>query len=211
MLAIATSLILFACGGGGEEVHIRDYRVFINTKDPAIESEIRDIIYGFNQGVGAKLFTPVKTQEEANSTINLVSIPKDASGNGPIGLGWALADVVEIGSAGDRIMGNSKTEVYYGMKIDLDTDYVYRKMGLALTGRNAARDATGSKAAIVRSKDAKRDLKTLVTHEKGHGIGFKHDETNQEAVMFPEVGGPKDFDGFFAGTRSFLGLNSNYL
>ncbi len=188
LFVVSVLLTTVACGGGGEESYVKDYRFYVNTNDLRVKAKITEMLNRMNTLTGATVLTVVSSREEANSFINLR--PFDPALNeDKVGYGLPNYETEVHGDTFSEITGNVDTTLHFNMKIDLDINFV--------------------KSHIL--SDNIDDLKTvelLVNHEFGHGIFMKHDMTDQTQVMYWKLTvGKKNLPAFYNGVRNFFGVS----
>jgi hypothetical protein len=174
------------------KVHeVKDFRVFVETDEPKLQSAIEALAKRFNKDVGTKTLTIVKDRSQSNSTISFVRNLNNNDGH-KLGLGqWTTSQREQntMATQGPR----KSIIINYGMQIEFDFD-------------NFA-----SRANMVDdiSSNEFQHLYHLFCHEVGHGMQMDHAELKSN-VMYPSIPEttvrPIDYKAYFSGVRSFMGV-----
>lgn len=172
-LAICAALSS-GCGPLEQAVTVRDYRVAVDSEDSQVRLKVGQLIRAFNRELGDPVLTYVSDPSQATSPIRLVSGLEDRSGK--LGLGGQVYSTERRGLTLRRTVS---------FQIDLDKDYVLQR-------------TPGKEGTI-----AHDDLRLLLFHEIGHGLGLGH-SSNPVDVMYFDLNGAKDFPSFFSEVRRQL-------
>ena len=177
-------LIFLGACGAPKEVHNKDYRLYFETEDPALQEEAERLIHHFNQDVGFQALTYMPSAEGSNS---LVSFREGLrASEGKLGYGqWVTHS--STSSLEKRLFSGGKTEVEYSMALELDQDFVENRAGLATSDPEWCR------------------LYILFCHEVGHGLQMDH-HTDRQSVMYPVINSCDglDFSKFFKDVNAFF-------
>lgn len=174
----------FGCGQRVDEVEVKNFRLTLVGPDQSLVQTIKKLIDQYNAGVGIQSLRYVEHEEEANSPIILTKGLN--ARDGKVGWGQAIAEIEENNTA-DGLSGvKVDRTVRHAMRVEFDEEYIRERSVATATA------------------EQKYDLQKLFSHEVGHGMEMLHDEKNPENVMFPDIGGQKDFEAYYAYIRSYF-------
>ena len=174
------SFLLQSCGTSYNEKEIKNYRFYGVEMSSEITKELKLLVGIFNQKVGLTVLTWVNDPVDANSSIIVVSGLDDPEGY--IGFGQMLSETEQDNPMNSPFSTPQRTTTY-SMRIELDKEYLEARLDGTVQNRY--------------------ELKKLFFHEIGHGLEMDHDP-DQNAVMFKDVSGQKDFDTYFKNVRAYL-------
>ncbi|NRA65584.1 MAG: hypothetical protein HRU19_13940 [Pseudobacteriovorax sp.] len=183
------SLFNLACGSY-ETVHIKDYKVFVETDSYELRETIDSLTAQYNDDFGGEALEIVDDREEANSYIRFIDGLK--SEENKLGLGqWITVTANEGQDIASGGSGNLERTVVYSMELDFDLENFESKQ--------IKRD----------DKDSGewRHLYHLFCHEVGHGLQMDH-EASLDSVMYRSIPeNSRDFvnyDKYFMNARNFF-------
>ena len=174
---------LAACGSY-DTTKVKDYRMHVVNGTPVQVQTFQRLISDFNTFAGETVLTYADLPENANSPIIVTSGLKEHSDRGDkVGYGqWLSASEQENPLSA---IGRSPTRtVKFSMRVEFDAKYF------------EAHKADTDDDIYARQK--------LFFHEIGHGLELEHDDVHKTNVMYPDIGGDKDFGGFFRYVRSYM-------
>jgi hypothetical protein len=177
LIVFLNALYLSGCAAIQEALTVPDYQVGVEVEDELVRNRISELIQSFNVEVGEQLLTFVSDPKRATSPIRLVAGLEEMTGK--LGFGAQLFKPERRGVTFRR------TATF---RIDLDKEYVLQR-------------APGPEGTIGHD-----DLRLLIFHEIGHGLGLDHTR-DPEDVMYPDLGGAKDFPAFFNSVRNRIRKN----
>jgi hypothetical protein len=174
--------LLTSCGASYKETNVKEYSLALESTDESLQTEFERIIEEFDNEAGFPALKFTRNAEDANSTIVLTAGLN--ARDGKVGWGqWIRSTETESPAA--ALSGDApERKNIYSMRLEFDADYV--------TDRIYSRD-----------QSKQYDIKKLVYHEVGHGLTMDHDP-NVRNVMYYDISGSKDFDGFFKKVRDFF-------
>jgi hypothetical protein len=179
--------VLNSCGTKTEVTEIKDFKLFIMDSDPEIQDRMGRLIQEFNGELGFQALSFVDNEYDANSPIFITDNIYDET-NHHVGWGQWIAETHETKQVSITSATKIKRKVHYRMRIEFDRNYFLRRMH--------AEEGTPESY----------DLKKLFAHEVGHGMKMEHNEGDARDVMYPNIGGTKDFDTYYSQVRSFYGI-----
>lgn len=162
------------CGPLEQALTVRDYRVAVDSKSSHVRLKVEQLVHAFNRELGDSVLTYVSDPAQATSPIRLIPGLEDRSGK--LGLGAQTYTTERRGLTLRRRLS---------FQIDLDKDFVMQR-------------SPGKEGTI-----AHDDLRLLLYHEIGHGLGLGH-SSNPVDVMYFDLNGAKDFPSFFTTVRRHL-------
>lgn len=184
------SQLLGACGSSYETVHVKDYRVFVETGSFEIQDTINELTISYNDEFGAEALTLVDDEEDANSYIRFISGLRATKNK--LGLGQWITVTAHEGQ--DVIAGGSKSlekTIVHTMELDFDLENFEQKQA----GKQD------------RSSGDWKHLYHLFCHEVGHGLQMGHDE-HKQSVMYPSIPEQSrnnlDYVSYFDRARAFF-------
>lgn len=170
-----------ACGSY-ETTKIKDYKLHVVNGTPSQINTFKKLILDFNSLAGMNALTYVDTAAEANSPINIIEGLKLSTDN-KVGLGQWVSESQQENPVMTMPGQHPKRTVRYSMNLKFDREYFELHKG------------NDSTEVYARQK--------LFFHEVGHGLELDH-VADQHNLMYEEISGDKDFDGFFKYVRSYL-------
>lgn len=169
-------------------VAVKDFRIYAETKDPALQHSIEVLANRYNREIGSKALTIVRTPEESNSRIRFVAgLHNDGH---KLGLGQWITTKREQTSL--SLQGQSSVQtVAYAMDIEFDLENFKEKASNV--------DVSTSAEAL--------HLYHLFCHEIGHGLQMDHSGELQ-SVMYPTIPDQPNryvnYKSYFNQARSFM-------
>jgi hypothetical protein len=181
-------LITISCGADHDVEHVRDYRLYVETKDPQIMATLELLVQKFNQDIDHKILTLVRQKEGTSSQIIFEEGLREK--NNKLGMAqWTT----KTSFRSEGVIPQYRSihqRVVYGMHIFFDYENFKRKAQLA-DHNQAAFD----------------HLYHLFCHEVGHGLQMEHADHPGE-IMYPVItNDPQnhlDFQTFFAKAQAIL-------
>jgi hypothetical protein len=136
----------------------------------------------FNRETGTESLKLVDHPNDANSEIILTKGLNARDGK----VGWGQwIRTTESESAANSLFGDTPSRTHiFTMRLEFDYDYIKDRINVA-------------------DSEKHYDFRKLFYHEVGHGLQLDHDP-NPQSVMYYDISGTKDFNGYIRQVRSYL-------
>lgn len=179
------------CGSDYRTSEEKNFILHANTEDLEVHAALQRLTDKFNLHAGFKAISYSEAKDGSNSPISLVKnlvrcSESDDPNDRKIGCGQWLADVSQEDQVSAFGGPRPKQVTSYHMRLELDDEWFRARMNSE-------------------DPDSQLDLMKLFFHEVGHGLQMGHDPV-QSAVMFRDISGSKDFNGFFRRVRDFFAI-----
>jgi hypothetical protein len=182
LLLAAVDVFFSSCGQTTNERQVKEYSLAISGASYDLLPTFRQLVKEFNQQAGSEY---LKFSEETGSADSLIVLTDNLQArDGKVGWGqWITQDSERKKVKGFKIETDRTTD--YAMRLEFDLEYFKKRM-------------TATAGSIEHY-----ELQKLFFHEVGHGLQMPHDP-DQSNVMYYEISGHKDFDGYFKRVDDFF-------
>ncbi len=168
-----------SCKSRVKETEVRQYKLGMQDNNSKYVKAFEKLVKQFNQSLDNNILTFTNNPGEINSTITITKGLNDKTGK--IGYGQWIEETKDEGISGIFNDGKIEREKVYTMALEFDEQYIETRV-------------------IKNDTQSWYDLEKAFTHEAGHGLGYGHVNT-QSHIMYPEISGAKDLNGFFSEIR----------
>jgi hypothetical protein len=176
-LLVVLSSLLAACGNSYQTTEIKQYKLTLVSGDPTLVPELKKLVADYNQQAGIHVLDYVDDPSEANSAIVITQGLRAQTGD-KVGLGQWLSETKTDSPLSTLPGAPVKRTVTYTMRVEFDHDYM--------------------------TSSTHYDNQKLFFHEVGHGLQMDHISTDISEVMYPDVGGTKNFAPYLQRVRAYM-------